>query len=63
MAALTAERKRQRITRTALAQQTGYSTEALRNWENGRSVPNLDRAGDIAKALGYHLTLTKEGPK
>jgi transcriptional regulator with XRE-family HTH domain len=58
IARLAAERKERGITAAALARRAGYSDVAVRNWETGRSVPDLDRLEDYAAVLGMQISLT-----
>lgn len=61
IAVLAAERKRRGISVAALARRLGYTADAIRGWEKGRTTPDLDRFEDYADALGMRLTLTSKG--
>ncbi|MFW5415060.1 helix-turn-helix transcriptional regulator [Nocardiopsis sp. CNT-189] len=44
-----------------MAYRLGYAPGSLSKWEAGDTTPNVDAATDYAAALGYRLTLTREG--
>lgn len=50
-----AEMQRQKVTQTAMAGMTGFSTASLRNWFQGRSSPEYSSVRAMVKALGYDL--------
>jgi DNA-binding XRE family transcriptional regulator len=43
------------LTQPALARQVGVSDRNIRDWENGVSLPRLDRAAALASSLGVSL--------
>jgi len=49
------------LSQAELAEQAGVPIGTLRNWEQGRRVPLLDNAAQIAKALGVGLDYLTEG--
>ena len=65
VAALKAERKRQRLTLQRLGEVLGRRTyQTVWQWENGASDLRLSNLRAWADALGFDLTLTKreDGP-
>ena len=50
-----AEMQRQRVTQTAMAGMTGFTTTSLRNWFQGRSSPEYSSVRAMVRALGYDL--------
>lgn len=62
MAQLQAERQRQNLTVAAIARRVGYTADAMRKWERGTNVPDLDRLDDYATALGLRVQLVPADP-
>jgi transcriptional regulator with XRE-family HTH domain len=48
-------REEKEFTQARLAEAAGVPLGTLRNWEQGRRVPQLDAAYRVAKALGITL--------
>ncbi|HAN10221.1 MAG TPA: hypothetical protein DCP90_06375 [Clostridiales bacterium] len=54
-------RKRENLTQEELAQKTGIKQQSISRLERFDTKPNLNTVEKIALALGYKLTLKKEG--
>ena len=55
-------RVRAELTQQALADKLGMSKGGVCAWEQGRAVPNRDRARMVAKVLGIRLNLISADP-
>lgn len=56
-------RKKCNLTQEELAEKIGVSRQTVAKWESGESLPDIERASDLAAALGItldELTDTKE---
>lgn len=42
----------EKLSQRALAKKTGLSASAIKQWENGRRVPNADAVARLAKFFG-----------
>lgn len=52
---LRAERARKGMTQQELADASGVSKKSITLYENGKTLPRLDKAQSIAKVLGVNL--------
>lgn len=59
--AIRAERKRQGMTQTQLAELCGVGLTFLSNLENGKATAEIGKALHVARMLGYDLRLSKRG--
>ena len=48
-------RRTARITQDELAEYIGYSSNAVQNWERGKSTPTIDAAGKLADFFGVSI--------
>lgn len=60
-AAIRAERKRQRLTQTMLADLCGVSLSFISNLENGKPTTELAKTLNVINTLGLDLTLQRRG--
>lgn len=56
-----AERKRQQLTQTDLAEVCGVSLSFISNLENGKSTAELGKTLKVVQTLGLNLTLSRRG--
>ncbi len=54
------ERKKQGISRYALAKKAGVTSQAILYWERGKRKISLENAEKICKALGISITIGAE---
>lgn len=60
-AAIRAERKRQKLTQTELANLCAVSLCFISNLENGKATAELEKALKVLSTLGLDITITKRG--
>ena len=60
-AAIRAERKRQKLTQTEVANLCAVSLSFISNLENGKETAELEKALKVLSTLGLDITLTKRG--
>lgn len=60
-AAIRAERKRQRLTQTELADLCSVSLSFVSNLENGKPTTELEKALKVLNTLGLDLMVSKRG--
>lgn len=60
-AAIRAERKRQKLTQTELANLCAVSLSFISNLENGKATAELERALKVLSTLGLDIAITKRG--
>ena len=56
-------RKQNNLTQQQLADRLGVTHQTVSNWENGRSMPNLDTLSDISKKLNIDINYLLYGKK
>ena len=56
-------REQNNLTQQQLADRLGVTHQTVSNWENGRSVPNLDTLSDISKKLNIDINYLLYGKK
>ena len=60
-AVIRAERKRQNLTQTELADLCGVSLSFISNLENGKPTTELEKTLNVMSTLGLNLTVSKRG--
>lgn len=60
-AAILAERKRQKLTQTELANLCAVSLSFISNLENGKATAELEKALKVLSTLGLDIAITKRG--
>ncbi len=60
-AAIRAERKRQKLTQTELANLCAVSLSFISNLENGKATAELEKALKVLSTLGLDIAITKRG--
>ncbi|EOS50811.1 type II toxin-antitoxin system Y4mF family antitoxin [Adlercreutzia caecimuris] len=60
-AAIRAERKRQKLTQTEVANLCAVSLSFISNLENGKETAELEKALKVLSTLGLDITITKRG--
>ncbi|WP_304596552.1 type II toxin-antitoxin system Y4mF family antitoxin [Adlercreutzia caecimuris] len=60
-AAIRAERKRQKLTQTEVANLCAVSLSFISNLENGKATAELEKALKVLSTLGLDITITKRG--
>ena len=60
-AAIRAERKRQKLTQTEVANLCAVSLSSISNLENGKETAELEKALKVLSTLGLDITITKRG--
>lgn len=57
------EKQKEKITNVDLAKQIGCTTQAIRNWLNGKRKISLENADKILKILGANMLIGKDNEK
>ncbi|WP_302962924.1 helix-turn-helix transcriptional regulator [uncultured Adlercreutzia sp.] len=60
-ATIRAERKRQKLTQTELANLCAVSLSFISNLENGKATAELEKALKVLSTLGLDIAITKRG--
>lgn len=48
-------RKEAKLSQTELSRKSGIPQTTISDWENGKSIPNVQNAQDLSKALGIDI--------